>query len=960
MFAMLRWPATSAANEALAMKTISGQLGTARNHSPARRAWDWSVLFNSPTVATALLVFVGYYLGARIGFALTLQPHPVSVLWPPNSILVAGLLLSPPRIWWLVLLAAFPAHWAAQLQSHVPPLMILCWFVSNSCEALIGAGLTRYLVGGPIRFTTLRNVGIFCLCVVFIGPFLSSFLDAALVVWNNWGQDTYWKLIRIRLFSNALAALIVVPLVVTWATTGIQSLRTAGRSRYLEACALFVGLLVGSYAVLYKFGPGADSALLFLPLPFLLWAAVRFGSLGASTAISVVSFLAIWSAAHGHGPFSGATVEQDALSIQIFLIALAIPLLFLATVVEERASGETELRESESRFRMVADAAPVLIWMSGADKRCTFFNKPWLEFTGRSVEQELGNGWGQGVHPDDLQKCLKTYTEAFDARQPFVMQYRLRRNDGEYRWVSDNGVPRYDTQKNFAGYVGSCTDVTELINKDAALHEFEERVGLAAKAARLGVWELDAATNEMWMSDSARALFQFDSETRVNHALLQDRVHPEDRALRDSAVKAAIETHGEYTIEYRVLLPDGTLRWIGARGRYVTKEDGAGARLIGVSIDITERKQAEQKFRLAVEASPSGIVLVDREGRIVLVNAHVEELFGYRREELVGKLVDILVPERFRGIHPAHRAKFLAKPEAVVIGAGRELFARRKDGTEFPVEIGLNPIETADGIVVLAAVADITARKEAELESLRHREELSHLSRVAAMGELAASIAHELNQPLSGITSNAGAGQRFIDRGNVDLRELRDLLGDIMADARRAGEVIRGIQSMVKKGAPARQRLNLNDLVINVARMVNPNAMLQSCELETLLEPDLPTVEADPIQLQQVILNLVINAFDAMRDMAVPQRKVVIGTERTADGAIRTSVRDYGVGISDQTRDRLFDHFFTTKAQGLGMGLAIVRSIVESHGGTIQGENVEGGGARFHFTLPATAAPSVV
>ena len=150
-----------------------------------------------------LWVFAGYYLGCKIGFALTFQPHPVSVLWPPNSVLVAALLLTPPRSWWVVLLAALPAHLAAQLQSHVPPLMILCWFISNSCEAVIGAGLMRYLVGGPIRFRTLRNVGIFCLCVVFIGPFLSSFLDAAFVVWNHWGQDGYWELIRIRLFSNA-------------------------------------------------------------------------------------------------------------------------------------------------------------------------------------------------------------------------------------------------------------------------------------------------------------------------------------------------------------------------------------------------------------------------------------------------------------------------------------------------------------------------------------------------------------------------------------------------------------------------------------------------------------------------------------------------------------------------------------------------------------------------------------
>ena len=189
------------------------------------------------------------------------------------------------------------------------------------------------------------------------------------------------------------------------------------------------------------------------------------------------------------------------------------------------------------------------------------------------MEQELGNGWAEGVHPDDMQRCLKIYVEAFDARKAFAMQYRLRRNDGEYRWISDNGVPRYDAQGNFGGYIGSCLDVTELMNKEQALREFEERVVLAAEAAHLGVWEMDTATDELWMSDSARSLFQFDSETRVNHALIQDRVHPEDRALRDSAVKGAIETRGEYEIEYRVLLPDGTVRWIGARrdGQVVRK-----------------------------------------------------------------------------------------------------------------------------------------------------------------------------------------------------------------------------------------------------------------------------------------------------------------------------------------------------------------------------------------------------
>jgi len=370
-------------------------------------------------------------------------------------------------------------------------------------------------------------------------------------------------------------------------------------------------------------------------------------------------------------------------------------------------------------------------------------------------------------------------------------------------------------------------------------------------------------------------------------------------------------------------------------------------------MDVTAQKDVDDLFRLATESSLSGVVLVNEQGHIMLVNSQVEKLFGYQREELVGRSVDVLVPERFAMQHPAHRAKFIATPTTRAMGAGRELFARRKDGSEFPVEIGLNPIQTPDGIVVLTTVVDITARKMAEAEALQNREEIGHLSRVAAMGELAASIAHELNQPLSAIVSNAGAGQRFIDCGDVSLAELRELLADISADGRRAGDVIRSIQSMVKKGASTKKQVNLNELVMNVVQMVHPNAMLHSCELGTFLDPNLPTVEGDPVQLQQVLLNLIINAFDAMRDTAASRRKVVIATERNGHDAIRASVRDYGSGIPQEARERMFEQFFTTKGKGLGMGLAIVRSIVKSHGGTIAAENVNDGGARFHFTLPA-------
>ena len=937
------------------MKSFSQSLESTGIEPAARNVNGSSARVDRRLLAVGLWVFAGYYLGAKIGFALTFEPHPISVLWPPNSILVAALLLTPPRIWWFVLLVAFPAHCATQLQSHVPPLMILCWFISNSSEALIGAALTRYLVGRSIQFTTLRNAGIFCLCVVFAGPFFSSFLDAAFVRWNAWGESSYWDLIRIRFFSNALAALIVAPLILTWATNGIPVLRTAGRARLLEASILLFGLLSICFVVLYKFGPEADSAFLFLTLPFLLWAAVRFGALGTSTALSIVGFVAIWSGSHGHGPFSGGTAEENSLSIQIFLIVLSIPMLFLAAVIEERASGETELRESESRFRIVADAAPVLIWMSGVDKLCTFFNKPWLEFTGRKLEQEMGNGWAESVHPDDLQRCLESYSEAFDARIPFVMQYRLRRYDGQHRWVSDHGVPRYDRHGKFAGYIGSCVDVTDLVSKDEALREFEERVILAAEATHHGVWELNTATNDLWMSDKAGLMFQLDPEARLDKAMIQGRIYPEDRARWQATVEHAIETQGEYAIEYRILLPDGTLRWISGRGRCVPGKLGKGTRLIAVSVDVTSQKEAQDLFHLAAEGSHLGVWHWDEVTKSLTWDRATRKTFGVSAEE------EITVDTFYRALHPDdaervkqswRRALELRLPYQI------EFRTKRPDGTTGWVDARGRSYydEAGKPLWMTGVVFDITDRKKAELEALQHREELSHVSRVAAMGQLAASIAHELNQPLSGITSNASAGQRFIDRGNVDLRELHELLGDIVADGRRAGDVIRGLQVMVKKGVPARQRVNLNDLVMNVVRLVKPDAMLRSCELGTFLDPDLLTVEGDPVQLQQVLLNLIVNAFDAMSDIPVNQRKVVIVTERNGQRAVCTSVRDYGFGIPPEVSQRMFNQFFTTKAKGLGMGLSIVRSIVESHGGTITAENANGGGARFHFTLPADAA----
>ena len=588
----------------------------------------------------------------------------------------------------------------------------------------------------------------------------------------------------------------------------------------------------------------------------------------------------------------------------------ALLIFGLLANLAKRRRAERSLIESEKRFRTMADAAPVMIWMSDQDKLCTFFNQAWLEFTGRTMDQESGNGWAEGVHRDDLEACLRTYQDAFNARQPFVMQYRLLHRSGEYRWITDKGVPRYGPAGTLRGYVGACTDISDLLSKERALHEFEERVTLAAEAAHLGVWELNIVTDSVWVSDKAKELFQFDPDATITHSVLQERVHPNDRELRNAAVRHAIDAKDGYEMEYRILLPNGKIRWIGGRARMVEDEEGKLTRLLGVSMDVTDRKQDQELFRLSTESSPSGMLLVNNAGNILLVNSHIEELFGYQRDELLGRSVEILIPDLTPDTSAAPAGgSFSAQLNQPMVHS-REVHARRKDGTNFPIEIGLNPVETPEGSLILATVVDISARKLAEEENRLVRERISRLNRISLLGEMTASIAHEVNQPLSGIISNASAGQRFIDRGDADPGKIREILSDIVTDGRRAHDVVQNIRNTIKKGAALRKKIDLNESVIDVARMVQPDAQAHSCELNISLAKDLPLIDGDPIQIQQVLINLLGNAFDAMRETPVDHRKVDLATERNGQKMIRLIVRDNGPGIANEVRDTAFRTIF--------------------------------------------------
>ena len=371
---------------------------------------------------------------------------------------------------------------------------------------------------------------------------------------------------------------------------------------------------------------------------------------------------------------------------------------------------------------------------------------------------------------------------------------------------------------------------------------------------------------------------------------------------------------------------------------------------VAVSMDVTKPKEAQELFSLASEASRLGVWDWDENTGRLLSDVATRELFDVPREG------EVTLETFYDAIYPPdlERVKQVWR-HAVESGERYELEYRvqRSNGAIRWVHARGHGFYDDKGkpLRMIGIVFDITDRKQLEEESRQRREEVVRLSRINLLGEMTASIAHELNQPLAGIISNANAAERFIDRGDVDLSEVREILGDIASDAHRASDVIQRIRNTIKKGAAVREHMDINDVVTKVAHMVQPDARLHSCELVTSLEKSLPPIEGDPVEIQQVLINLTTNAFDAMKGIPAAERKVEISTS-SDNGTVGLSVRDHGPGISADAKERLFEQFFTTKEDGLGMGLAIVRSIIEAHGGNIAADNVDDGGARFYLKLP--------
>ena len=631
-------------------------------HAPAHRV-------SGSVVAGALLVACAYAAGAWIGFALTFPPTTPSVLWPPNSILTVVFLVSPVARWWVYLLAVLPAHVLIEWNAGLPLALVGPLFVTNCSEAVLAAAGVRLFSDAPTRFDTLRRVAVFIGAAAFFAPFVSSFLDAAVVTLVR--EEPYWLVWRTRFFSNALTALTLVPAAVTLLTSGFTWMQATPPARRGEAALFALGLLVVTGVFTGALGttpgiPQLQATPVVYLLPFLLWAAVRFGPGGASLSLLTITVMLIGAGMYGRGPFSDLEPAESVTTLQVFMIGVGIPCLALAAVVAERRRAEAALAEQLSFERTLARLSAAFVRMPCDGVEGRFHT--WLGVTGDLLEV------------DGVALCALSADE-----QRIVNQYRWRRRN-------------------------------------------------------------DASAQEVVAPDAA----------------------------------------ADFVRQLRARAP-----------------------------------------------------------------------FVYAPGSRSFMIVPLLVRTRlFGGLAFATAAEEVAHSQQV------------------------------QRLTVVAEVfATALARNEAEIEAQRSRQELAHFARTSTMGELTASLAHELNQPLAGILANSQTAERLAAAALPRGHDLREALSEIMEDTRRASDVIRRVRELARKSAPKVVALDINALVYDVTRLLRSDAIIRNVTVALDLHPDPLVVQGDHVQLRQVVLNLLVNAFDAVGEASDDARTVRLRTEAHRGGS---------------------------------------------------------------------------
>jgi two-component system sensor kinase FixL len=633
----------------------------------------------------------------------------------------------------------------------------------------------------------------------------------------------------------------------------------------------------------------------------------------------------------------------------------------LKAKLDEIETDVARLRDSERMYRLSAKISGRLIWTADAQGKLTTLGLPFEAMTGVPEERAIREGWLNLVHPEDQAETQSSWREAVRAGADYEGEFRVRWADGSYRLMRSRAAPLYGEGGQISRWAGTIEDIHEEREAERVRLETEERLRESEELYR---YTLELGRHIVFTADPKGAFLTMSSRfTDMTGGAAdtppEELMHPADVDDVMTAWMHAVATGEPHLAEFRMRVLDGSYRMFRSRAAPRRDAQGRIIRWYGFTEDIHDQRQAEvaqhdaeQRYRLAIQATNDAVWDFDLIGGLIDWSDNASAIFGSPDTPL-GRTSADWWEER---IHPDDRQAVTKSFYETIEGKGRRWSAtyrfQREDGSYADIFDRGFIIRAVDGEAIRAvgAMADLTERHRAEAEIRRMQAELIHVSRVSAMGTMASTLAHELNQPLTALGNFISGAKRLAEREGTGSSPLAEALNAAEEGALRAGEIVRRLRELVSHGTVSVIVEHLPKLIADASVLAFVDAQALGVRHRLELDPAAKWVRVDRIQIQQVLINLIRNAVEAMEGAV--DREVVIST-RTADGdMVEVAVEDTGGGIAPEHIDSLFSQFMTTKSGGMGIGLPISRTIVEAHGGHIWGGNRPGGGAVFRFTLP--------
>ena len=662
-------------------------------------------------------------------------------------------------------------------------------------------------------------------------------------------------------------------------------------------------------------------------------------------------------AAEVEGPLNRILLLLTATSIALIALALILSGFVGSMIVRRRKAYERALRESESRFHVLADSAPVFIWIADTEHRCTWVNQVMLDFTGRSLEQLLGNGWAELLHPDDVERCFEATVVAFKAREPFSIIYRMRKADGQYHWIMDKGIPRYE-QNEFMGYIGSCTDISERIYAENALLESEKRYRVLFSNANEGIFIMSVGGLLVEVNESFARMHGYNVEEMSGLNIVDlntTRTRPEvpERTRRILAGEI-----GVFEVEHR--RKDGTFFPLEVSASVISF--GEDLYIQCLYRDITERKRAEEavreseeRLRLLIDAAKDyAIVMLDVEGHVASWNHGAKRLTGWDPDEIVGRHFSQLYAREQVAAGEPERALKIAAVGGRYMDEGWRM---TKNGSRFMANATLTAIRDRQGVLrgFSKITRDITASRQAA-EALE-KAKLAAESANRAKSEFLANMSHEIRTPMNGIM-----GMSQLLQYTEQTAEQKEYLDDIMSLSRTLLSLIDDILDLSKiEGGMIeleQKDFSLRFSISEVIRVHSSVIQRKGLTIKTDIPADIPDhLVGDQFRLKQVLLNILSNAikFTARGGIGI---SVSLSRFHANIAWLKIAVKDTGIGIGAEALAKIFDPFVQADASttrrygGTGLGLSICTRLTELMGGKVWAESSEGVGSEFSVLIP--------